>query len=60
MVYQVHAGSVVAWYASFRKTAGWVLHLTKGIPRDAVESLMEMTAELGAESGVSERPPSVA
>jgi hypothetical protein len=38
----------VAWYASFRKTADWVLHLTKGIPRDAVESLMEMIAELGA------------
>lgn len=40
MLYQVHAGSVSAWYASFRKSAGWVLHLTKGMTREAVEALM--------------------
>lgn len=48
MLYQIHAGLVSAWYASFRKAAGWALHLTKGISREAVESLMEKIAEPGA------------
>jgi hypothetical protein len=70
MLYQVHAGSVSAWYASFRKATGWVLHLTKGITREVVESLMEKIAEQGAASNggpatplgnsdVTEGPPSV-
>ena len=45
MVYEVHAKSVSAWYVSFRKSGGWILDRTKGIPRERVESLMEAAAE---------------
>ena len=48
MLYQSRAGSVSPWYASFRKAAGWVLHLTKGVSREAVELLMAKIAEPGA------------
>jgi hypothetical protein len=41
MVYQVQTGASSCWYASFQKTAGWVLNRTKEIPRGAVEKLME-------------------
>jgi hypothetical protein len=45
MLYQVRDGLVSAWYASFRKAAGWVLHQTKGTTRGAVEELMASMAE---------------
>jgi hypothetical protein len=45
MVYAVHAGSVSAWYASFRKTNQWALDRTKDVPRDEIASLMATTAE---------------
>src|SRR4051812_20614348 len=48
MVYNVHAGSVSAWYASLRKAADWVLHQTKEISREAVESLMAANPERNA------------
>jgi hypothetical protein len=48
LVYQVHDGSVSAWYASFRKAGDWVLHRTKEISREAVESLMATIPELNA------------
>ena len=45
MVYQAQAGSVSAWYASFRKADGWVLHRTKEISRGVMTSLMETVTE---------------
>ena len=44
MVYQVQSGAVSAWYASFRKADGWVLHQTKEISREEMNSLMETVA----------------
>jgi hypothetical protein len=45
MAYQVHSGSILAWYASFRKAPGWVLHQTKEISRESIEALMAADAE---------------
>jgi hypothetical protein len=56
MLYQVHDGSVSAWYASFRKAASWVLHLTKGITRESLERLMSSNAEPSAPANVRSAP----
>ncbi len=45
MLYQVCNGEVSAWYASFRKADGWMLHLTKGTTREAVGELVTQVAE---------------
>lgn len=54
MMYQAHDELVSAWYASFRKTDGWILHLTKGTRRDEVERLMagNATSRLQATLGL--------
>jgi hypothetical protein len=56
MLYQVRDESVSAWYASFRKASGWVLHLTKGITRDVVEGLMGRIPEPDAAANVRPAP----
>jgi hypothetical protein len=70
MVYRVDGERVQTWYASLRKTGGWRLDRTKGIPRDSVNGLLDEIAEPSAapnggpatqlgNSRVTEGPPSV-
>jgi hypothetical protein len=40
MAYSVKNDEIETWFASFRRTAHWKLHLTKGIDRECIQELM--------------------